>query len=748
MAEKTDDLLISISTDLATVRRSLKRLESDISSTTSNVQKQFDGLGKGIDKSMTSAMQTRINAMVGIGAKATKEWTGALSDQGAELERLRGKFNPVFSTITRYKATVAEIQQAHRLGAISADEMTAAIGRERQATLASVAALKQRNAAMADTPSRHGANVGAFQTANLAAQFQDIAVTSAMGMSPLQIALQQGTQLSAVLGPMGATGAVKGLAAAFASVISPVSLVTIGVVAATAAAAQYFMKFMAGSEETTKSLEEQAAVIQTVAARWGAAVPALKKYADELERTKRAAEDVSARNSTIDREFSAASTSLGSFLDQVQSANFSAFNQGAMEMVDNVGRLEIASSEFHEAIKSGKDASDEFARVQELVADVVNSSAIPATGGLRDKVEELAKTYLAAAQAAALAASGFDAIAGAAGKNGRLQGGVLSDQAFNSRFGSGVPGGKEWKDIFPSLFKDAKSGSSGRGSAVSDAEREKKAIDDVIASLQFEQEQIGRTATEQRVYNELKRAGVDLNSEAGKQIAELVAKNAELAESQAKLNKAQQDFNNGLEQLGADAIDALGNVIAGTEDAADAFKKLGIEILKSALTGKGAYSDFFASLSGGQGGGLLGLLGGLFGPAQSSFSFPAGAGLWSDGGYTGPGGKYDPAGLVHKGEYVFDQDAVRAAGGPSALEAFRQSLKGYASGGYVGAPIAPRLQSPANQAISVAFAPSITVQGGGDNAGEQVTEALRKFEREFTPKVVKSLREAKTKGMI
>lgn len=641
MAEKTDDLLISISTDLATVRRSLRRLESDISSTTSQVQKQFDSLGKGIDKSMTTAMQTRINAMVGIGAKATKEWTGALAEQGAELERLRGKFNPVFSTITRYKATVAEIQQAHRLGAISADEMTAAISRERQATLASVAALKQRNAAMADTPSQRGA--GNFNTANLAAQFQDIAVTSAMGMSPLQIALQQGTQLSAVLGPMGATGAVKGLAAAFASVISPVSLVTIGVVAATAAATQYFMTFMEGSEETAKSLEEQAAVIQTVAARWGDAIPALREYADELERTRNATDDVSARNATIDRQFLEANSSLGRFLEQVKSANFSAFNEPAMEMVDNVGRLQDALAEFQGAVKTGKDASDEFAKVQELLADIVNSSAIPATGGLRASVDDLAKSYLAAAQAAGMAASQFAATSG--GSDGDRKQGVLSGQAFNARFGSGVPGGKEWKDFFPSLFKEAKPGSSGRSGGISDAEREKKAIDDVVASLQFEQEQIGRTATEQRIYNELKRAGIDLNSEAGKQIAELVSKNAELAASQAKLNKAQQDLNNGLEQLSADAFDALGNVIAGTEDAADAFKKLGIEILKSALTGKGAYSDFFASIANGGGTGGGGLLAGLFSGLGSLFGFASGTA--NTGGARG-----QPRGIVHGQEAV------------------------------------------------------------------------------------------------
>lgn len=59
---------------------------------------------------------------------------------------------------------------------------------------------------------------------------------------------------------------------------------------------------------------------------------------------------------------------------------------------------------------------------------------------------------------------------------------------------------------------------------------------------------------------------------------------------------------------------------------------------------------------------------------------------FADGGYTGPGGKYDVAGLVHKGEGVLSQRDIGAMGGPSAFEAFRASLHtGYADGGYVSA---------------------------------------------------------------
>ncbi len=53
---------------------------------------------------------------------------------------------------------------------------------------------------------------------------------------------------------------------------------------------------------------------------------------------------------------------------------------------------------------------------------------------------------------------------------------------------------------------------------------------------------------------------------------------------------------------------------------------------------------------------------------------------FAEGGYTGSGGKYEPAGIVHRGEYVFPQEAV-ARLGVGRLEAMKN---GYASGGLVG----------------------------------------------------------------
>lgn len=82
-------------------------------------------------------------------------------------------------------------------------------------------------------------SVGALQanTGNIAAQFQDIGITAAMGMNPLIVGLQQGTQLSAVFAQSGASMGAT-LAGAFKQIASAQAIMTIGLVAAVAALVQ------------------------------------------------------------------------------------------------------------------------------------------------------------------------------------------------------------------------------------------------------------------------------------------------------------------------------------------------------------------------------------------------------------------------------------------------------------------------------------------------------------------------------
>jgi len=57
------------------------------------------------------------------------------------------------------------------------------------------------------------------------------------------------------------------------------------------------------------------------------------------------------------------------------------------------------------------------------------------------------------------------------------------------------------------------------------------------------------------------------------------------------------------------------------------------------------------------------------------------------GGYTGDGGKYDPAGVVHKGEVVWSQADVAQFGGVRAVEAIRPTSR--MNGYYNGGPVSP-----------------------------------------------------------
>lgn len=78
--------------------------------------------------------------------------------------------------------------------------------------------------------------ISRFNTGNIAAQFQDIAVTAAMGMNPMTIALQQGSQLVGVLNLMEKP--LSSIVIAFKSLFNTTSLVTIGLVGLVAASMQ------------------------------------------------------------------------------------------------------------------------------------------------------------------------------------------------------------------------------------------------------------------------------------------------------------------------------------------------------------------------------------------------------------------------------------------------------------------------------------------------------------------------------
>ncbi|MHA6690601.1 phage tail length tape measure family protein [Devosia sp. A449] len=132
-------------------------------------------------------------------------------------------------------------REAERSAVAMSNAVAAGYLRQEQALEILMRQERQHAAQLTMGPSRGGFGASAggssFNTANIAAQFQDIGVTSAMGMNPLQIALQQGTQLSAVFATMEKP--LQGIAAGLKSIISPVSLLTIGIIALVATGLQF-----------------------------------------------------------------------------------------------------------------------------------------------------------------------------------------------------------------------------------------------------------------------------------------------------------------------------------------------------------------------------------------------------------------------------------------------------------------------------------------------------------------------------
>jgi lambda family phage tail tape measure protein len=98
---------------------------------------------------------------------------------------------------------------------------------------------------------------------------------------------------------------------------------------------------------------------------------------------------------------------------------------------------------------------------------------------------------------------------------------------------------------------------------------------------------------------------------------------------------------------------------------------------------------------------------------------------FADGGYTGPGGKHDVAGIVHAGEWVVPQEVVNRPGMLPFLNQLTYG-RGYADGGLVGGSVSrpSREPVPTNSGtrttqVQVSLSMPITVERGQTNERQQ-----------------------------
>lgn len=163
----------------------------------------------------------------------------------AEFERLRATYSPLYAASKRYETALEEVAQAERMGALTAAQANAA--------RASAATLLQ---GQADATQRLAASQR-MQTAslgNLFAQGNDVIMMVAAGQNPMQLALQQGTQISQVFQQMGVkgVGAFRLIGQSALMLLSPMNLITIGSIAAGAA----LVKWLSSGKDAVAALEK------------------------------------------------------------------------------------------------------------------------------------------------------------------------------------------------------------------------------------------------------------------------------------------------------------------------------------------------------------------------------------------------------------------------------------------------------------------------------------------------------------
>ncbi|MCK8779090.1 phage tail length tape measure family protein [Rhizobium sp. NTR19] len=525
-------------------------------------------------------------------------------------------------------------------------------------------------------------NTSRLQTANLAAQLNDIGVQLAGGQSPFLIALQQGTQINQVLGQGGARAAVGALAGAFTSLINPVSLATIAIIALGGEAIQYFTSLLSEGDKSEEMLKQQAQLIQQVADRWGDAVPALREYADELERTARAAQLNEAGGIVNERELAPvrkqiedAAVAVADLVSQLQSAG---------EETETIVALQEAFNKFSSAAEDGSLKLEDVQAVQDTLAAAINSSGIPALSEFKSMFDQLTGSALNASDAVRQTNA---AIAQAQARmndpntwrgrgligqpEGAIQGSSDPDLPFEGPTINRRP--LVELEGLPGASRSASRAASEREKAAKAAEREKQAVTDLIEQLQFEQAALSMTNEERAVANALRRAGTAATPEQRAQIQSIVE--ATYAERDAiRANKeAMEELRDVSRDVFEGIVSDLRNGKSGADILSNALDRLADRLISSAFDG------LFDGTSGGKGGlfggkiipgilhsgGVAGSDGYGHGRAVSPSVF-AGAKRYHKGGVAGLMPGEVPA-ILQRGEVVIPRGAKAASGGGMAF---------------------------------------------------------------------------------
>lgn len=279
-----------------------------------------------------------------------------------------------------------------------------------------------------------------------------------------------------------------------------------------------------------------------------------------------------------------------------------------------------------------------------------------------------------------------------------------------------------------------------------------------LRAMEFELKLLGKTRQEQELiqYNhqldlEAARLKIGMSQENIAKLDEEIAKLKERraiiqAESEKRRGNPIAGIKDGINQIQDSFGDMAANMSQVTQNAfngmADAltdfvmtgkadFRSLAQSILRdlsSMIIKMMIFNSLKAALGGTEVGKFFGFSGGGY------------VGGYASGGYTGDGGKYQPAGVVHRGEYVITKEATSRLG-----IGFLNHLnygRGYANGGSVGSIPSTGYKPMAGGSISV------KVINNGEPVNANVEQRQRNGETEITVELIRQIARSETNGII
>ena len=272
-----------------------------------------------------------------------------------------------------------------------------------------------------------------------------------------------------------------------------------------------------------------------------------------------------------------------------------------------------------------------------------------------------------------------------------------------------------------------------------------------LREMQFELQLLGKTRKEQELiqYNhqldiEASRLKIGMSqaniAKLDEEIAKLKERRAIIqAESEKRRGNPIAGIKDGINQIQDSFGDMAANMSQVTQNA---FNGMADALTDFVMTGKADFRSLAQSILRDLSSMIIKMM--IFNALKAAagvFGFSDGGYVgFASGGYTGDGGKYTPAGVVHRGEYVITKEATSRLG-----IGFLNHLnygRGYASGGAVGSIPSTGYKPMAGGSISV------KVINNGEPVNANVEQKQRNGETEITVELIRQIARSETNGII